>query len=72
MSMSKAVAAAATILLVAFVLQGCGRKGPLYMQQIPVKPEPAADAPAEQNTANRISPIQSQPVQTQTESQKQP
>ena len=69
MSLSKTAAAAATLLLVAASLQACGRKGPLYMQQIPANPPPSA---AQQKPLDVISPAQSQPVPTQTESQKQP
>jgi len=67
MTLSKTAAIAAKILLIAALLQGCGRKGPLFMQQEPAKP-----VPAEQKTPATITPAQSQPVQTQTESQKQP
>jgi predicted small lipoprotein YifL len=67
MPLSKTAVAAATILLIASLLQACGRKGPLYIQQSPATPAVAA----EQKPLNAL-PIQSQPVPTQTESQKQP
>jgi predicted small lipoprotein YifL len=68
MTLSKTAAAA--MLLLALSISGCGRKGPLYMQQAPVKP---ASAPIEQKTPVKSDlPIQSQPVPTQTEYQKQP
>ena len=70
MTLSKTAAIAAKILLVTLLLQGCGRKGPLFMQQDPAKPLPIA--PAEQKSLNGATPIQSQPAQTQTESQKKP
>jgi predicted small lipoprotein YifL len=72
MTLSKTAAIAAKILLIASLLQGCGRKGPLFMQQEPAKPLPAGAVPAEQKTPASITPAQSQPVQTQTESEKQP
>lgn len=37
-------AIAVTIMLSALLLQGCGRKGPLFIQQAPVKPAPVAPA----------------------------
>jgi len=67
MPLSKTVATAAAILLIASLLQACGRKGPLYIQQKPAKP--AVAAPAEQKPAT-VPPAQSQPVQPKTESQK--
>lgn len=54
MPMFRTSIAAALLLLV--LLQGCGRKGPLFMPQVPAKPAPAAPA----------QPAQSQPEQTQT------
>jgi len=71
MPMSK-TAAAAMMLLLALLLSGCGRKGPLYMQQAPVKPVPAANTPTEQKPISPDLSIQSQPVPTQTDSQKRP
>lgn len=70
MTLSKTAAIAAKILLITSLLQGCGRKGPLFMQQDPAKPVPVI--PAEQKSLNGNTPIQSQPVQTQTESQAKP
>ncbi len=70
MALSKS--AAASMLLLALLTSGCGRKGPLYMQQAPVKPAAATTAPIEQISVKPDLLIQSQPVPTQTESQKQP
>lgn len=44
--------------LTIFMLQGCGRKGPLFMEPTPVKPVPTA------------SPILNPAVQTQPETKK--
>jgi predicted small lipoprotein YifL len=66
--MSKTAATAAAILLIASLLQACGRKGPLYIQQAPAKP--AVAAPEEQKPATAVPSTQSQPVQPKTESQK--
>jgi predicted small lipoprotein YifL len=57
--MSK-TARAAMMLLLALLLQGCGRKGPLFMLPPPV---PASSAPAEQKPAN---PVQAAPNQPET------
>jgi predicted small lipoprotein YifL len=46
---------AGTMLLLVLLLQGCGRKGPLFMPQAPAKPVPAAPS----------QPAHSQPEQTQ-------
>ena len=53
-------ATAATLLLLALLLQGCGRKGPLYIQQEPAKPVPAA----------KTHPAPNQTMQNQPESNK--
>ncbi len=67
----------AVMLLLMLLLSACGRKGPLYMQQAPVKPAPATEMRIEQKpaSANLTVPnlaVQSQPVPTQTEAQKKP
>lgn len=72
MSITKTASAATMLLLAAFMLTACGRKGPLYMQQAPAKPAPAAIAPTELKPGSPELSIQSQPVPTQTESQKKP
>ena len=72
MSITKTASAAMMLLLAAFMLTGCGRKGPLYMQQAPAKPAPATIEPTEQKPVSPDLSIQSQPVQTNTESQKIP
>ena len=72
MTLSKTATIAAKIVLVSALLQGCGRKGPLFMQQEPAKSVPVAIDPAEHKFPDGVKPIQSQPVQTQTESQKKP
>jgi predicted small lipoprotein YifL len=58
---------AVMLLLIALLLPGCGRKGPLYIQQEPVKPTPVVNTPTEQKSTNPNLPIQSQPVPTQTQ-----
>lgn len=63
---------AVKLLLLAWLLSSCGRKGPLFMQQEPAKPIPASVVPAEKKPLDTNSPGQNQPVQTQTESQKTP
>jgi len=68
MSISKTARIAVGILLIPSLLQACGRKGPLYIQQAPAKP--AVAAPAEQKPAIVVPPAQSEPVQPKTESQK--
>ena len=68
MLMSK-TAPVATLLLFALLLAGCGRKGALFM---PVKSAPVANVQPEQKPDNANLPVQSQPVPTPTESQKQP
>lgn len=55
MSMTK-TAIAGTLLLLVLLLQGCGRKGPLYMPQEVATPALAV----------KDQPAQSQPVPTQT------
>jgi len=62
------------LLVLVLLLQGCGRKGPLYMQQVPPKPAPAAKPQAVQNQTQTLPnlPVQSAPAQSQPESQKQP
>jgi len=72
MPMIKVATLALKVLLIAWLLQGCGRKGPLFMQQAPVKPATMTVAPAEKTPQEPVLSAHSQPVQTQTESQKQP
>lgn len=72
MPLIKTAALALKILLLAWLLSGCGRKGPLFMQQEPVVPGSVTTIPAERQTLETIIPAQSQPAQTQTESLKQP
>lgn len=62
MSMSR-TAVAGILLLSALLLQGCGRKGALFMQQEPVNPAPAAQAQPEQSPAisNQTAPSQTEP-----------
>ena len=47
-------------LLLILLLQGCGRKGPLFMEPVPAKPVPVAQPQAEQTP----------PTENQTESKK--
>jgi predicted small lipoprotein YifL len=66
MSMSK-TATAASLLLLALLVSGCGRKGPLFM---PVKPAPAGSVLPVPKPADPDPSIQSSPLPTQSESQK--
>jgi predicted small lipoprotein YifL len=54
---------AASILLLLLPLNGCGRKGALYMQPVPVKPATAVQAQPEQEPAKVIPEpsLQSEP-----------
>ena len=49
-------AAAGIFLLLFFVLQGCGRKGPLFIQQEPAKPVPIATPQPESAPSVKIQP----------------
>lgn len=60
MSMSK-IAVVTVLLLFVFSAQGCGRKGPLFMQPIPVKPVPDTVTPTVQKQSGSNPVIQSQP-----------
>jgi predicted small lipoprotein YifL len=61
-------AVAGMMLLLVLQLQGCGRKGPLFMPQEPAKPVPAAKSQAEQTipAAPRL-PAPDQIIPSQTE-----
>lgn len=72
MPLIKTATLALKVLLIIWLLQGCGRKGPLFMQADPAKSAPAIAAPAEKKAIDTALPVQSQPSQTQTESQKKP
>lgn len=52
------------ILLLLVLLQGCGRKGPLYLPQAPAQPAPLAMPQAEQSQVFPNPVIQSQPEAT--------
>ena len=64
MLMSKTTAAGIMLLSVLLV-QGCGRKGPLFMPQMPAKPV----ALAKDQTA-QSQPVPTQPIQLQSETKK--
>jgi predicted small lipoprotein YifL len=54
---------AGTMLLLVLLLQGCGRKGPLFMPQAPAKPAPAAPfSRAESTEQTQAVPVQMTPV----------
>ena len=72
MPLFKTAALALKMLFLVWLLLGCGRKGPLFMQQEPVKPGSATTLPADKQPLDTIMPVQSQPAPTQTESQKKP
>ena len=57
--------AAGIILLSALLVQGCGRKGPLFMPQVAAKPVAAEKAQAELSTAIQSQPVPSQPLPNQ-------
>lgn len=75
MSMSR-TAVAGILLLSVLLLQGCGRKGALFMPQEPLNPAPAAQAQPEPSPeiSSRIAPAQPassvQPASSQTETRK--
>lgn len=71
MPLYKLAAMALKLLLLSWLLSGCGRKGPLFIQQEPGKPVPVTAVPAEEKPLDTISPIHSQPAQTQTQTQPQ-
>jgi len=58
-------AMAGMVLLIALLLQGCGRKGPLYMPQAPAKPVVTVEPPVVQSQVFPNPVIQSQPEATQ-------
>lgn len=62
MTMSR-TAIAGILLLLILLLQGCGRKGPLFMPQVPAMPAPAVkDQPAQsQPVPSQITPSQTEP-----------
>lgn len=60
-------AIAGMMLLIALQLQGCGRKGPLFMPQEPAKPVPAAKTQAVQTPAAPKLPAPDQIIPSQTE-----
>jgi len=57
--------AAGIMLLLALLLQGCGRKGPLFMPQVAAKPVAAEKAQAESSPAIQSQPVPSQPLPNQ-------
>lgn len=57
--------AAVIMLLLPVMLQGCGRKGPLYLQQKPAAPLQATPAQAAPNQA----PLQTEPLQAGPQTQ---
>jgi predicted small lipoprotein YifL len=63
-------ATAGILLLLAVLLPGCGRKGPLFMPQMSTKSVPAETASAEQDPAIQSQPVPSQPIQIQPETKK--
>ena len=58
---------AGILLLLVLLLQGCGRKGPLFMSQEPLKPVPAEQARPEQAQSAPVQTIQSPSVPNQSE-----
>lgn len=69
MPMSR-TAIAGILLLLALLLQGCGRKGPLFMPQVPAKPVPAAQAQPEQSQPGQSQAVPNQIIPSQTEPNK--
>jgi predicted small lipoprotein YifL len=64
---------AAVIILLLAMLQGCGRKGPLYLQQMPAAPIPSAQKPPEQPLPPAQSAVMQAPtLQKPTDTSKQP
>lgn len=60
MLMSKTTTAG-IMLLLALLMQGCGRKAPLFLPQVPAKPVPAATVQPEPAQAAPSQTIPSQP-----------
>ena len=58
-------AIAGILLLLVLLVQGCGRKGPLFMPQMPAKPVVAAKDQTAQS-----QPVPTQPLQLQPETKK--
>jgi len=61
---------AGILLLLVLLLQGCGRKGPLFMSQEPLLPVPAEQTKPEQAQSAPVQTNQSQPVPNQSETTK--
>ena len=61
---------AGILLLLVLLLQGCGRKGPLFMSQEPLIPVPVAQAKPEPAQSAPVQTIQSPSVPNQSETTK--
>lgn len=58
------------MLLLVLQLQGCGRKGPLYMPQEPVKPVAESKVKAEQVATEPNQSVPNQTIPSQTDLKK--
>lgn len=69
MLMSK-TATAGVMLLLVLLVQGCGRKGPLFMPQMPAKPAMAAKDQTAQSQPVPTQPLPNQIIPSQPETKK--